>query len=140
MSKQIKKIEELKSGYLPLKRGKTYILRILSVYNDLFKSKYKFLPNITISKFGMQTKNLIQNYSELQIAAMLIVFFNWAGMDGNDKFSRDKLIGVTHPYGWFCSTLNQYEAYLRNVLEIKFDEEESVREFVGRNMIELKIN
>ena len=140
MSKQINKIEELKSGYLPLKRGKTYILRILSIYNDLFKNKYGFYPKLPMGKFGMQTKSLIKDYSELQISAMLITFFDWAGMDGNDKFTRDKLIGVTHPYGWFCSTINQYEAYLRNVLEIKFDEEEAVREFVGRNILELKNN
>lgn len=123
---------------LPISRGKTNILRILSVYRDLFKNKYGFYPMISFGKFGKLVKILLQNYTELQISAMLIIFFDWAGMDGGDDFTREKLINATHSFGWFFSTTNQYQAYLRNVHGLDFDNEDIVREFVANSLLELK--
>lgn len=119
---------------LPESRGKTYILRILSVYGDLFKAKYGFYPKVSIGRFGKQLKSLMETHSELQIAAMLIVFFDWAGMQGDDDFTRQKLVDAGHSIGWFFSTTNVYEIYLRNVFGLEFDNEEKVRHFVEENL------
>ncbi len=123
---------------LPETRGKTYILRILSVYCDLFKDKYGFQPSLSFGKLGKLIKSLMESHTELQIAAMLIVFFNWAGMDGGSDFDRDKLVNAAHSFGWFYGTINQYEIYLRNIQRLEFDNEEKVREFVGRSLLSLK--
>lgn len=127
--------ELLISGQLPINRGKTYILRVLSVYSDLFKNKYGFKPTVPIPRFGKSLKELLKTKTELQVSAMMIVFFDWAGLDGNDNFAKQKLLDAGHNFSWFFSTVNQYEAYLRNVYGLDLDNEELVREFVGKNMV-----
>lgn len=125
-------------GQLPVTRGNTYIKRILSIYTDLFRHKYGFYPQLPIARFGKALKLLIETHTELQIAALLIVFFEWQGMDGADAFERDKLLKVTHNMGWFFNSTNKYEAYIRNVFGLKFDEEEEVKKFVATNMMSIK--
>lgn len=122
---------------LPESRGKTYIVRIISVYSDLFKDKYGFTPTISFGRYGKLLKSLIETHTELQIAAMLIIFFDWAGMDGEDNFTRERLTNATHSLGWFFSTTNSYEAYLRNVFKLEFENEDKVRDFVGRSLLAL---
>lgn len=131
-------MEKETTGQLPSSRGKTYIIRILSVYTDLFRHKYGFHPTLPISRFGASLKKLITTHTELQISALLIVFFDWCGMDGLDTFERDKLTKVTHNMGWFFYNINQYEAYVRNVYKLDFDNEDEVKSFVSKNMLELK--
>ncbi len=120
---------------LPLTRGKTYILRVLSIYTDLFRYTYRFYPQLPIGRFGKALKVLMGSHTELQIAALLIVFFNWRGMDGNDTFEIQNLQKVTHNFGWFFSSVNKYEAYLRNIYGLDMDNEEDVRDFVSKNMV-----
>ena len=122
---------------LPETRGKTYILRILSVYRDLFRSKYGFMPSVPIARYGRQLKALNETHSELQVAAMLIVFFDWKGMSGDDNFTEQKLIDAGHALGWFFSTVNTYEIFLRNVYKLDFDKEEEVKNFVSKSMLSL---
>ncbi len=123
---------------LPESRGKTYVQRVISVYSDLFKDKYGFYPTINFGRFGKLLKTLMETHTELQIAAMLIVFFDWAGMDGGSDFDREKLINAGHSFGWFFGTTNQYEIFLRNVQKLNFENEEDVREFVGKSLLALK--
>ena len=68
----------------------------------------------------------------------MIIFFNWAGMNGEDKLQRDRLVQATHNFGWFFSTVNNYEVYIRNVYELDFNNEDKVREFVNQSLLELK--
>lgn len=123
---------------LPETRGKTYILRILSVYNELYFDKYGRKPFIVFGKFGSLVKQLIDHYTELQIAAMLITFFNWRGMEGDDGFSEQKIINAIHNFGWFFSTVNSYEVYLCNVHGLDFDNEDEVRNFVEKSLQDLR--
>lgn len=130
----------LDTGQLPPNRGKTYIIRVLSVYQDLFRDKYGYTPNINIPHFAKKLKELAQTRTELQISALLISFFNWAGLTGDDNFARQKLLDASHNPNWFFSTTNQYETYLRNVYGLKFDDEKEVKEFVARTMINIVSN
>ena len=134
----MKKEIEILPGQLPMIRGNNYIKRVLSIYTDNFRAKYGFYPQLPIGRFGAALKKLITTHTELQIAALLITFFNWQGMDGGDNFERDKLLKVTHNMGWFFSATNKYEAYLRNVFGLKFDDENEVRNFVATNMTAIK--
>ena len=129
----------IEDGQLPIGRGKTKIERVMSVYIDLFKDKYSITPfNNKITTINKEINSLSKCYTELQISAMLISFFNWAGMSGDDNFSRQKLTDAVHPFGWFYSTINQYEVYLKNVFGLKFDDEYEVREFVKKYLLDLK--
>ncbi len=123
---------------LPDNRGKTYILRVLSIYKDLFRNKYGFDPQIAIPRVSKLIKDLAGRYTEFQIAALLIVFFNWAGMTGGDQFEADKLTKAANPFGWFYSSITQYEVYLRNIHHLEFDNPDAVRKFVIDYFLSLK--
>lgn len=129
----------IEDGQLPTIRGETKIKRVMSVYIDLFKSKYDAIPfNLKITDEAIDA--LSKCYTEIQISAMLISFFNWAGMSGDDNFARQKLIDAVHPFGWFYKTVSQHEVYLKNAFGLKFDDEHEIREFVKNYLLDLKNN
>lgn len=127
-------------GQLPINRGETRIQRVTSIYRDLFKNKYGIYPKLRMAVVGACIDNLAKDYTELQISALLIVFFDWKGMAGDSNFDYQRLLDNTHPFGWFYAGVNKYEVYLRNVFGLNFDDEESVREFVGNNMLAINNN
>ena len=134
----MKKDIEIKPGQLPSTRGDTYIKRVLSIYTDLFRHTYGFYPQLPIGRFGKSLKTIIDSFTEFQIAALLIVFFNWNGMNGNDSFEKDRLLSVTHNFGWFFASINKYQAYIQNVFGLDFNDEDKVKEFVIKNMLAIK--
>lgn len=135
---QTPKPKVLVSGQLPDIRGKTYITRVLSVYQDLFRNKYQASATVPIPRFAKALKQLLCTHTELQIASLLICFFNWHGMSGSDTSEHEKLLKATFNPFWFFSSITQYEIYLRNVFGLEFDNEEKVRVFVAKTLLELK--
>ncbi len=135
---EVKEPTVLTTGKLPETRGKTYILRVLSIYRDLYRNKYGCEPEVNIGRFGKALKNLLTTKTELQVSAMLVAFFNWRGMDGASDFEQNKLTAAAHNFSWFFSTVNVYEVYLRNVFGLALDDELKVREFVATSMNSLK--
>lgn len=123
---------------IPDNRGKTYILRVISIYYDLFRQKYGFDAKVSIPRVAKQIKDLCTRYTEFQVAALLIVFFNWSGMTGGDQFEADKLTKAANPFGWFYSSVTQYEVYLRNIQNLKFDDPGEVRKFVVDYILGIK--
>jgi hypothetical protein len=119
---------------LPLKFGNTPALRLMGIYSTLFQDKYGFVPSIVATRHGKQLSSLLKNYTEWQVALLLIIFFEWRGMTGADDFAEQSLTKVAHPVGWFTNNLSQYEAYLRNVAEVKMDDPETVHNIVSRTM------
>lgn len=125
------------SGQLPKHRGTTYILRLVSIYKDLFRDRYGYEPTINIGRVGKELKPLLLTHTELQLSAMMIIFFTWAGMVGDNDFERNKLCQASHPFAWFFSSLNQYETYLRNVFKLDLDSDCDTLEFVSKYMAKL---
>ena len=125
---------------LPDTRGKTSIMRVTSIYRDLFRDKYGFGPTIDYGRVGKLIKQHLENKTEMQLALLLIIFFGWRGMDGSSDVEAQKLVGATYPFAWFFSSLNQYEAYAKNVSKIDMDNAEEVRNIVARTMLKLKTN
>ncbi len=125
-------------GQLPISRGNTRIRRVTSIYEDLFKYKYNVAPSLKMAVVGACIDKLSERYTELQIAAMMITFFNWKGLRGDSDFESNKLELAVYPFGWFYAGITQYEIYLRNVFGLKFDDENDVRTFVGKSMNAIK--
>lgn len=125
-------------GALPENRGSTRIQRITSIYQDLFRYKYGIFPTLLMIKVGSCIDILCKTYTELQISAMMISFFEWKGMSGDDMFEQNRLQEATHPFSWFYSSINKYEIYLRNVHGLKFDDEKEVKKFVGTFMLSIQ--
>lgn len=126
------------TGQLPKSRGNNYIIRLLSIYKDLFKNLYGFYPTVPPQNYGKQLKSVCMYKSELQLSLFMIIFFNWAGVSGNSDIDKMKLINAQHPLNWFLKNINPYEVYARNVLNINVDDEDEVREFVAKHMLGLK--
>lgn len=135
-----KEIKEavITTGQLPKTRGNNYIIRLLSIYKDLFKNLYGFYPTVPPQNYGKQLKSVCMYKSELQLSLFMIIFFNWAGVSGNSDIDKMKLINAQHPLNWFLKNINPYEVYTRNVLNINVDDEDEVREFVAKHMLGLK--
>jgi hypothetical protein len=126
---------------LPLIRGNTPLKRVDSIYGTLFNSKYGFYPPVaTIGQRLKVMKELLTTYNELQLALLLIVYFNWKGMnDSNDK-EQSYLQSKTHSMYTFKFNLSQYEAYVRNIAGYskEFDESgEPLLKIVGENIIKI---
>lgn len=121
-------------GILPEILGKTSYNRLLSVYVDLFKELYDFIPQIKYPLFCKVLKPILSVKTEIQIASLMIIFFRWQGMSGSDTREKDKLISASHPITWFSSSINVYEAYLRNVAGVDLDNEDEVKRFLKDNI------
>lgn len=127
-------ISELKRDQLPIQRGTRPIQRVVSIYSDLYRYLYGILPKLKMAVVGASIDKLLESYSEIQIAALMVIFFNWYGMNGDSEFEYKKLLDATFPFAWFYSSINKYEIYLRNVYKLEFDDIEKTRDFVGKSM------
>lgn len=97
-------------------RGKTPVARLQSLYGTLFNRLYGFKPKpSSYPQTGSVFKGLLKDYSEIQIACLLIVFFNWKGMNDKDEKENEWLVKNTHSPFQLKAGLNKYEAYVRNI-------------------------
>ena len=136
---EVSSVQTLRTdGKLPESRGNTYIKRVLSVYSDLFKNTYNCAPVVDFGRFGKSLKSLMLTHTELQVSALMIVFFNWHGVTGSDDLAHKKLLEATFNPQWFFSSIQTYEVYIRNIQCLEFDNEVAVRGFVARELIALK--
>jgi len=129
--------EEIKSlvGQLPDKFGKNYIDRIVYVYRALWKSKFNTPYQITsFGRVGKLIKTLVSTNTEYQVASLLLTHFNWRGATGSDEKEYVYLSSKGFPMELIPSKMNIYIAYLTNVCGVDYNSEESVRQYVIRNL------
>lgn len=126
---------------LPLTRGNTPLKRVDSIYGSLFQSKYGFYPTTATIGSRLKTiKELLKSFTELQLALLFIVFFNWKGMNDSNEKEQAYLQSKTHALPIFKFNNSQYEAYVRNVAGYskEFDESgEELLNIVGENITKL---
>ncbi len=126
---------------LPINRGNTPHQRVDSIYRDLFKDKYGMYPPFSDTGSRLKTlKDLLKQFTEVQLAFLLIVFFAWKGMNDNNDKDQAYLQSKAHSIFTFRFNLAQYEVYTRNVANYskEFDDSDSLLEIVGKYILELK--
>lgn len=109
--------------------------RILGFYSKAWKDKYGFSP--IFSNFGMlgsHIKFLLDNYTELQIACLIIQHFNWYGTSGSDDFAHKRLQESTFPFEWIPKNSNAYRAFLQNTENVDFDKKETIINFLKKHL------
>ena len=111
---------------LPTSRGKTRAMRLLSIYSSLFKEKFGVEARLNIGMSSKIFNDLCNSYSEVQVALLLIGYFNWKGMNGNDMKEADYFSGQAYPLGLFKSGVSKYEVYMRNIERVEFDNDDKV--------------
>lgn len=107
---------------LPEGMGKTDLDRLLKVYCLLFRKKTGVDYKISFAKDKSILKRLRAQMSELEIASLLVVFFNWYGMSGSDEREQQKLVGAGFNIAWFSSQINVYKMYAKNIAGIPEDD------------------
>lgn len=126
---------------LPTHRGKLAHQRLDSIYIDLYYNLYLSKPSVSdIGKRLKIFKDLLSVYTELQIAILLITFFNWNGMDNNSSKDRDFFTNNAHAIHLFKYNINKFELYIKNVSGYKVEFENSNKdllEFIGNWIINL---
>lgn len=129
-------MEEQSKITLPLSRGKSEVPRLISIYGTLFKDKYGFnIRGNSYPVLGKVFKDLLKDYTEIQIAWLLCIFFDWRGVDGNNDREVQWLTDNAHSIILFKSGMNKniYELYVRNFLgqDDVFDDDEKLLVVVG---------
>lgn len=119
---------------LPKHRGKYPADRLLYLYSKLYYKTYEatYKPN-----FGRDKKilnDLLQNYTEMQVALMLCIYFDWHGMTGSDSKEYNFVTGATFPIGMFKTMINKFEVYSRNVLNTPFDDDTQLLDIVIKSV------
>lgn len=101
---------------LSLQQGNSPVKRLISLYSKLFMDVYGYKVNsASYGIIGKTLKDLLVNYSEIQLACLLVVFFAWRGMDDKSEKEQEWLLKNTHSPFYFRKDLTKYETYVRNV-------------------------
>lgn len=120
---------------LPESMGKTPLVRIVTFYSRVFKHRYGFSPRVSYPKVGGVFKTLMSELSEQQIALMILLHFEWRGADGSDEYLYKKFSNASFPIEWIPRNSNSYEAYIRNVLHINFDDDNEVFNSIDKKFL-----
>lgn len=119
--------------------GKTAIVRTCTFYSMLFEQRYGFKPILKYPMLGKVLKPVLDQFSEYQVALLILVFMNWQGADNNSDFERRKLQDKCYPLNWMPMNINAYLAFAKNYLGIKFEDENEVKEYVTSTLRGLKL-
>lgn len=119
---------------LPHYFGKTSLQRIVSAYCILWYANYETEYAPDFGMIGKLYKPMLEKYSEIQIASLFIVHFNWHGANGDDDFTFKRLESHMFPIAWVPKNVNEYGTYLKNVVEVDFESPEAIRAYVKENL------
>ena len=119
---------------LPLPFGKTPGVRLATVYSLLWWEAFSTLYKPDYGAFTKAMQPLLESYNEWQVAALLCMHFDWFGLNGDDEFANKSLTDKGFPIYWVATKQNEYMTYLTNVLEVKWEDRDSVRDYVKQNI------
>lgn len=125
---------------LPIIRGKSPTARVFSIYCSLFLDKFGMGYKGSVPMAMKQVKDLLVSYTELQLAMLLIIYFEWKGMSGDNFKDQEYLCNVAFPPTMFRSQISKYEIYARNVMNLDFDNDEKLLPLVGKHISQLTGN
>jgi hypothetical protein len=124
---------------LPVELGKQPLQRLLGVYALIWKSCYGTeYKETNWGLIGRLYKPLLASYSEHQIAALIILHFNWHGASGTDEFTYKRLSENFFPLTWIPKSVNQYKTYLINEMKIDFDDPIKIKKWVEDHITSIK--
>lgn len=117
---------------LPEVLGTNYQKRIWNFYALVWQSKYGFKPDAEWKKLGPMIKKMSEDYSEYQIAILILTHFDWHGASGEDEYTHKRLVEACFPFTWIPTSISAYKAHQRNVRGLEIDSEEACKEIIDR--------
>lgn len=128
------------AGLLPERFGKTPILRLANVYRGLWLTKMGTPKNeFSYPRFGKAMNSLMQYHSEIQIVALMDSFFDWHGSSGDNPKDNVFLQGNSFRIESLVSMSDTITAFIKNNLNIKYDDPERIRDFVKRQLLKKNV-
>lgn len=130
--------EEYKEDILSTKLGKTQLGRLKGFYTLLYRDTFCSEPRVFLNgKDGAVLKSLLKEYSEVQVAALMVLHFNWYGPVGQDENSFARLKEAAFPITWLPNNVNRYFVYLESVHGVKPNDSGAVLGFVKHYLEEI---
>lgn len=133
--------EKAENATLPVKLGTTPLLRLSSLYERLYEHEFNVKPRVLLrGRDGGVLKSLLKSFSEVQIAVLMIVHFNWYGMSGNDEWQYDKLRENCFPLSWISVRANNYIAYLSEMEDLDISDTKQIKQYITDYMRDANSN
>ena len=121
--------------------GKASTQRLHNFYSLVFSHFFGFVPKTaSYAKDASILKRLLKVYSEAQVAMLILLHFEWRGANGNEDFVFKRLSNAGFPISWISPNANAYVAYFKNVLNIDFDDQETILKMVKEKINEYEKN
>ncbi len=115
---------------LPSNMGKTPLSRLKTFYSALYVDEFKVEPRVFLNgKDGGVLKSLLKDFSEVQVAALMIAHFNWYGPDGSQEWEHQKLVNAAFPITWITPNVNKYALLITSLHKTDFGEAKSVFQY-----------
>lgn len=109
----------------------TRVKDVRGFYIAIFKKLFGFNPVVNFPMTGAVIKKWLIDLNEWQINTLIVIHFNWRGMDGSDEYIYKRLRDNGFPLTWLTNNMNAYQAYARNVLGLNFDDEKVLQKYVS---------
>ena len=110
--------------------GSSSLQRVVNFHQLLSWYFYEDLQPIHWGRLGKTFKPLLEQYTSAQLIALLIVYFSWAGSEGEDEYVRKRLSVAHHPLLWFPRDIQIYTKYLSEVEKTSLADQNAVTAFI----------
>lgn len=120
---------------LPEFFGKGRLKRIVGFYSLLWWEHYGTRYRVTNWPAIGKHMKALEHLTEKQIAALMIVHFDWYGATGDDDFAHKRLESSMFPIMWLPNNENQYATFITNSVGVDFDDQDAVSEYVRRYVL-----
>lgn len=120
---------------LPPKYGSTTLIRLIKVYNALWRQTYGSAPGLTnIGRFGKAVNKVLAEHTEMQVAVLIHTYYHWYGGSGNDQKEHNYLVDAGFPIEMILNKVGIMIAYLTNNIGLDYTDPEKVKAYAVRNL------
>lgn len=107
---------------LPSWLGTNSLARLAKVYDMVWEKNYGTKSYTKLNGHaGVLLKRLLDEHSEIIVALMIILHFEWRGLFGKEESIYKRLQSAGFPLSWVPNNANLYRAYIKNNLGIDDD-------------------
>lgn len=115
---------------LPNINGKTYIQRLTSLYQIIYKKRFDETIIIPYLQFGIYFKHAFNKHGEIKLAACIVYHF---------EQNSPQIIEKKFPIFWIIKNIDKYLYEIREKYDVNVDDDAELYEAVKSRLEYLKI-
>lgn len=110
---------------LPNWMGKTSYAKMVKTWEMMFEYRFGVKPRSIMpsSAESAAVKRLLETYSEQFAALIIVVHFEWKGINGNDQNIQRRIENAGYPMTWIPRNAPLYFAFIREKMGVKTNDE-----------------